>query len=129
MHTSDTWICVADGGRAQFFHCDGPGREVEPVLGYNLASSRPMSSRHAVECGPAEWQTHFCGTIAERLDSAAANHLFEHLVLVAPPSILGELHNRISGVTLDLVVGEVNRDLTHATPREVACHLAGMLPQ
>jgi protein required for attachment to host cells len=148
MRPTDTWVCVADGARAQFYRCDGPGRDLEPLLGYGLASSsrahgRAMTvdrpgrtfdsagfGRHAYDEG--DWQEdqkrRFAGCVADHLDRAADQHLFEHLVLVAPPGILGDLRKMLKGHTRDLVVAEVDKDLTHATPREVTCHLGGVLP-
>jgi protein required for attachment to host cells len=121
MRPSDTWICVADGARAQFYRCDGPGHEIEPLLDCNLAASS-----HGPSAGTGG--TRFAGQVASRLDSAAAGRLFEHLVLVAPAGMLRELRDCLKAQTRNLVVGEVDRDLTHATPREVACHLGGVLP-
>lgn len=110
MRTSDTWVCVADGTRAQFYRWDGPGHDLDMMLGYQLAPP----------CG---------GTprVAGQLDRAAAGHLFEHLVLVGPGEVLGALRAAMAPATRGLVVGEVEKDLTHATPREVACHLGAVL--
>ena len=38
MRTSETWICVADGTRAQFYLCDGAGHDIVPTLDYMLAA-------------------------------------------------------------------------------------------
>ena len=38
MRSSETWICVADGTRAQFYLCDGNGHDIVPTLDYMLAA-------------------------------------------------------------------------------------------
>jgi protein required for attachment to host cells len=105
MRPSDTWVCVADARGAHFFRCDGPGRCLEPVLDFNSA-----------------------GHAASQLDRAAADRLFTRLVLVAPAPALGELGSCLRPETRALVVGEIDRDLTRATPRQLQIHLQEMLP-
>jgi protein required for attachment to host cells len=70
----------------------------------------------------------FTGRVADRLDKAAVACLYEHLVLVGPEPVLGALRGRLSADTAARVVSEVARDLGHATPRELACHLGPVLP-
>lgn len=153
MRSSETWICVADGTRAQFYHCDGPGHDIVPTLDYMLAApsrahnaamttDRPGRTfpsagwgdtagwgRHAYDEG--DWhddeKRRFASRVAERLDHAADDHLFERLVLVAPPAMMGELRKHLQDLTRRMVVGEVTKDLTHMTPREMQCHLSEML--
>ena len=147
MRTPSTWICVADGSRAKFFSCDGPGREIVPALGYMLAAparahnlqmttDRPGRTfdtagigRHAYDEG--DWQeeekARFAGRVAEQLDHAATRHLFRKLVLVAPPAMMGELRKHLMAVVDRVTVVEVTKDLTHATPREMQSHLSEAL--
>jgi protein required for attachment to host cells len=106
MRPSHTWVCVADGSRAQVFRCDGPGRDLEPVLDIG-----PITKRIAVQ-----------------LDRAAADNLFEHLVLVGPAAILGELRNHLEPRTRGKVVGEMTAMHNLATPREVGCYVCELLP-
>jgi len=142
-----TWICVADGTRARFFHCDGPGREIVPAMSYMLAApsrshnlqmttDRPGRTfdsagigRHAYDEG--DWQdeekSRFAGRVAAQLDRAVLDHQFDRLVMVAPPAMMGELRKHISDFTRRMVVVEVVKDLTHATPREMQSHLAEAL--
>lgn len=106
MRPSNTWVCVADNSRAQVFRCDGPGRDLEPVL----------------DIGP------ITGRLAVQLDRAAANNLFEHLVLVGPAAVLGELRNQFEPRTRSKVVGEMHEMRSRATPREVGCYVCELLP-
>ncbi|MBF0327217.1 host attachment protein [Magnetospirillum moscoviense] len=112
MRSSDTWVCVADGSRASFFRCDGPRHDLEPVMGYGVpADGRP-----------------FLGRVAGQLDRAARTHLFEHLVLVGPQSVLSALEGHMTPDTRQLVIGEVDRDLIRTTPRELTTCLRDWLP-
>jgi protein required for attachment to host cells len=143
-----TWICVADGTRAKFFRCDGPGREIEPALDYMAAAStrahnRTMTvdrpgrtfdsagvGRHAYDEG--DWQDaerrRLAGRVAEMLGRAAAEHRFDRLVVVAPPVMMGELRRSLPDFAKRMEVVEVLKDLTHTTPREMRSHLAEVLP-
>ena len=85
MRPADTWICVADGARAHFYRCDGPGRGVEPILNYMMVSPNHHHGTQDV--------VRFVGRLAVRLDAAAAEQLFEHLLLVAPAGMLGALRD------------------------------------
>jgi len=120
MRHADTWICIADAARARFYRCDGPGRGIEPMLDCALGAHSRTSFKGETP-GLAE-------TIAGRLDRAAEGHLFEHLVLVAPMPVLGAVKGSLKPATRARVVGEVDRQLTHATPREVETHIRDTLP-
>ena len=119
MRQADTWICIADAGRARFYRFDGPGHGIEPMTDCALGAH----GHHPHGDNPG-----FAGTVACRLDRAAEGHLFEHLVLVAPSPVLGALKGRLKPSTRALVIGEVDRHLTHATPREVETHIRDTLP-
>lgn len=112
MRASDTWVCLADGDHAQFFRCDSPSQELEPVLGFGLpCSGKPFADR-----------------LASQLDRAARDHLFDHLVLVGPMAVLSAVEDNLAPATRSRVVGEVDRNLCRATPRELVAHLAEWLP-
>lgn len=112
MRSSDTWVCLADGDHARFFHCNAPVVELEPVLGFGL----PASSQD------------FAGRLASQLDRAARANLFEHLVLVGPMGVLAAVEDSLAPATRHKVVGEVHRNLCRATPRELGALLAEWLP-
>lgn len=111
MRTSETWVCLADGDRAQFYHCDAPGYGLEPVMGFGL---------------PRDGRT-FAGRLASQLDRAARDSLFRSLVLVGPHEVLVEVEGNLSPDTRGRVVGEVERNLCGHSPRELEAHLSAML--
>ncbi|MBI5165663.1 MAG: host attachment protein [Magnetospirillum sp.] len=116
MRATDTWVCVADNAHAHIFRCDGPGRNLEPVLDCSLPAAHGGS-----DCARME-------RLAVRLRRAADSHLYEHLVLVAPFEILNDLKGVLGSETLQMLVGEIDKNLVKATPREVACHVRDLLP-
>ncbi|MGE5478194.1 MAG: host attachment protein [Bacteroidales bacterium] len=111
MRTSETWVCLADGDRAQFYHCDAPGYALEPVIGFGL---------------PCNGRT-FAGRLASQLDRAARDSLFLSLVLVGPPAVLEEVEGQMAPDTRGRVVHEVGRNLCGRSPRELEAHLCGVL--
>jgi len=119
MRHADTWICIADAGRARFYRCDGPGCGIEPMTDCALGAH----GHHPHGETPG-----FAGTVAGRLDRAAEGHMFEHLVLVAPAPVMGALKRRLKPSTCALVTSEIDRQLTQATPREVETHIRDALP-
>lgn len=128
MRPSDTWICVADSSRAQFYRYDGAGHDIVPTLNHMALASAGLGHSLQPEGDRAnEEKRHFAGRIAGQLERAAAEHLYLHLVLVAPSMMMDELHQRLNQATLALVVSEVVKDLTHTTPREMQCHLGDVL--
>src|SRR5512145_2716781 len=111
MRTSETWVCLADGDRAQFYHCDAPGYGLEPVMGFGL----PQSGRT------------FAGRLAGQLDRAARDSLFHNLVLVGPHAVLEAVEQQMAPGTRERVVGEVERNLCGRSPRELETHLGAVL--
>ncbi|MGE4279458.1 MAG: host attachment protein [Magnetospirillum sp.] len=112
MRSSHTWVCVADGVRARIFRCDGPQRDLEPVLGMGVPATGPACT----------------GRIAGQLDRAATERRFDHLVLVGPRAVLAELETTMAANTRQMVTGELDRDLSRASPRELTAHLCELLP-
>lgn len=111
MRTSETWVCLADGDRAQFYHCDAPGYTLEPVMGFGL----PQGGRT------------FAGRLAAQLDRAARDSLFNALVLVGPHAVLMAVEEEMEPDTRARVVNEVERDLCGHSPRELVTHLGSVL--
>jgi protein required for attachment to host cells len=124
MRPTDTWICVADAGRANFFRCDGPGSTVEPLVDVSVGHGhRRDHSRDK------DGHKQFAGAVALRIERAAGGHMFDHLVLVAPMPVLSALTSALTPDTRQLIVDKFDKDLVRATPRELATHIRDALPQ
>lgn len=147
MKKTKTWLVVADGARAQIFVNEGPGRGLQPALGYELASSkaptrargtdkpgrsgdRAGGSGHAVEPRidlHQDAKMRFAAETAAVLDQAAAEGAFDRLVLVAPPKMLGALRGALKNGARDRIAGELGKDLTHVPVQDLAGHLGGVM--
>jgi protein required for attachment to host cells len=85
---------------------------LEPVLGMGVPAMGPACT----------------GRIAGQLDRAATERRFDHLVLVGPRAVLAELESTLTAHTRTMVTGELDRDLSRASPRELTAHLCELLP-
>ncbi|WP_049622367.1 host attachment protein [Frateuria defendens] len=135
----NTWILVADGGRARLFACEPPGRTLSEVAcfanpdgrlpGRELVTERPPrvdesvgGARHAIEPHTTlrEKSTErFARTLSAALERGRLDRLYERLVLVAPARFLGALHGCIGKPLLGRVVGEVRRNFTALPTPEI----------
>jgi protein required for attachment to host cells len=147
MKAKTTWILVANGTHAIIACNRGPGQGLEPNLehefrGPNLHNREIMSDspgrafdsarqgRHAME--PAtdpqrSNQQSFAREIAAHIDSAADRNLFDHLVLVAAPQMLGELRKCLSNTASAKVTGELPKDLTNLPIHKLPDHLGAVM--
>jgi protein required for attachment to host cells len=132
------WVFVGDGRKALLLRNDGdPGlldlRRVE-VREDNNPPSREQGSdgpgRSGVNIGPrsaidtTDWhaleEERFAAAVAQRLNRAAEEDQFEHIVIVAPPKVLGELRQKFSKKLQGKILAEIDKDLTHHTFPEIA---------
>ncbi|MBA4210305.1 MAG: Host attachment protein [Parvibaculum sp.] len=132
------WIVVADGEKCRFLASekrnadptpalpdletdnpptreqltDRPGRTFESV-GNRRSAYEPPTDPHR------QGKRDFAKKIAGILLDKARERAFDKLVLVAPPTMLGDLRAELSGEALDRLIGEVNKDYTRFTPHEI----------
>jgi protein required for attachment to host cells len=144
MHAKITWILIADGGHAAFFHNDGPGKGLQPIfeLGerhHNPASHDIMSDKQGAMSGgpgtsgsaallprndPHELaEERFVEHLAHELDKAAQEKRFDRLIIAAAPRALGQIRKALAASTTKLVTAEYNKDLTKLGVAEIADHL------
>jgi protein required for attachment to host cells len=154
----NTWILIADGGRARLLEQDRKSRTFKPVSEREFVGSRAQSKeiasdrpgrtfdsggrgqsgdasahgRHAMEPS-SDPQRHaeyeFARDLSEHLEKAANRHRFDHLVLVAAPKILGDLRNLLPKTVHGKIVAEVSKDLTKIPTRDLGRHLDPHLPR
>ncbi len=136
-------VLVGDGRKALFLRNRGtplhPRLETERVLEQDNPPTREQGtdrpgrvssgdghSRSAVE--DTDWhqlaEDRFATLVAEALYRAAHAHRFEHLVVVAPPRVLGNLRSAFRKEVSDRVVAEIPKDLTGHPLADVAKHLS-----
>ncbi|MEZ5923677.1 MAG: host attachment protein [Hyphomicrobiaceae bacterium] len=143
-----TWILVADASRSKVYEHRGPGHGLEAVAGLAMATEHRKSSeigsdkpgrsfesvgavRHAVEphSDPARIEEQrFAASLLERLNQEAAAKRFDRLVLVAPPTMLGDLRAALPSGIAPLVMATIDKDLTKIPDHKLAGHLSDILP-
>jgi protein required for attachment to host cells len=129
---NNAWVLVGDGRKALFLRNDGdadlldlrrisvrlddnpltheqgadaPGRAVQSVG--SARSSVETTDWHELE------MHRFAASVAGEIDEAVRAGVCKEIVLVAPPKVLGDLRQQLSGEAQKRVKGEVAKDLTH----------------
>ncbi|WP_024587897.1 host attachment family protein [Aliihoeflea sp. 2WW] len=139
----DAWVIVADGEKALFLRNEGdalypnlqvfrqmnddnpptreqgtdrPGRM--PDAGPNHRSAVQETDWHRIE------KERFAAEIAERLYKLAHRHEFKKLIVVAPPTVLGDMRKEFHKEVSDRIIAEVPKTLTNHPVDEIEKHLA-----
>lgn len=128
----DAWILVGDGEKALFLRNDGdavhPNLVTMDVMAQENPSTRdqgadrpgrfndgPSAHRSSVE--QTDWhqlaEDRFAHDLADRLYQAAHAGEFQHLIVVAPPRVLGELRQSFHKEVQSRIVAEVDKTLTN----------------
>jgi protein required for attachment to host cells len=131
----DTWVLVADGRKAIILRNKGneehPDLRVQQVheappnpATHHQGADRPprvvsIGRRSTIE--QTDWhevaERRFAGEVAARLNAADRELPIKALVVVAPPKTLAELRAAFSAEIRQVIVAEINKDLTrHPIP-------------
>lgn len=147
MTPKTTWIVIANGTRARFLESADrsvPPRELaEEELTWShkksqeIVSDRPGRShesvgtaRHAVEprSNPErELARQFAVEISAHLEKALRGGLYQRLVVVAGPALLGDLRAALPEPVRKAVTGEHAKDLTHLPFKDLIGQVSEML--
>lgn len=132
------WVVVADGEKALFLRNEGdatyPNLEVVRELHEENPPTReqgtdrpgrnpdgPTAHRSAV--ADTDWhriaKERFADEIADRLYKYAHRGDFDHVVLVAPPVVLGEMRKKLHKEVEERVAAEIPKTLTNRPLNEV----------
>lgn len=142
-----TWVLVADGQRGRIYASEAPGAGLVAAseeLGQKLSPSRELGTdkpgrsfdslggqRHAL-APRADWHDQakelFARALAKRLDEAALRGEYDRLVLVAPPTMLGDLRATLGAAAAERVVAELAKDLTHLPLHELPARVREVAP-
>ena len=143
-----SWIVVADASRARIFSSNGnlsemqevetlthpAGRLHEQELTSDLPGRAFDSTGHARHAmgqpvdPKKQEEIVFAKQIADHLDEERKQKTFEHLILIAPPAMLGFLRDSLSAETRKRVTEEIHKDLTQHTLADIKQHLPQHLP-
>ncbi len=126
------WIVVADGTKALFLRNDGDDKfpnlrifqkkEQENPPNRDQVSDRPgrfndTSQPHRSAVSEADWhrlaEDRFAADLAEMLYKRAHKGDFDNVILVAAPSVLGEVRKHLHKEVASRVVAEIAKDLTN----------------
>lgn len=141
MKLGNTWILVADASRGRILRQRRDGAALERVFesdfenperfedssrrshqrrtGPYAAARRDRSQRHA--------HADFARELAGTLDHATHASELDHIVLVAPPALLGEIRTRMSTPARERVCAELHKDYVRMTDRELSRRLGDVL--
>jgi protein required for attachment to host cells len=142
MKHARTWYIIADGGRARFVERDEAGA-YRTVLSFvaadlhkrsrDLGLDRPArvkesanTARHAIEPRRDLHEAakeDFIGLVAEEIEAEHTKDQFDRLVLVAPPGVLTELKEKLSKALAQLVVDDLQKDLTKVPDHDLTGHI------
>jgi protein required for attachment to host cells len=138
-----TWVLICDGARGRILANDGRGtglREIESAENdkasaptRDLGTDRPGRTfdstgggRHAM-ASPVDRhrfeKTQFTKEMAAIINAAALENGFDHLVLAAPPRVLGDLRQALRPQAAKKIVGEINKDLTQIALHDLGDYL------
>jgi protein required for attachment to host cells len=134
----DTLLLVGDGQKALFLRNRGSAQRVELVVERILARDNPPTreqgtdrpGRSSASPGVAQsameevdWhhiaKERFADELADALYRHAHANLFEKLVIIAPPKILGSLRKAFHADVVERVVGEIPKEMTSHPVAEI----------
>jgi protein required for attachment to host cells len=143
MKKAMLWYVIADGGRARFVERDEEGafRTLSSFVStelhkstHELGRDRPARVKESATPAPHAVEPRrdlheaakddFIRTVATELAAQLKDGKFDELVLVAPPGIIAELKDALSKPTANLVVKELQKDLTKVPDHELTGHLS-----
>lgn len=144
------WVLVADSARARavrWMGIEAPLEQVEGLeLGFEHQHVRDMladragrvhesqgAARHGVQphTDPVRNAEHrFAEKVAAAMQERLAKGELDKLILVAGPTMLGDLRKAMSPQLAAAIKGELAKDLTHLPNAELKRHLqdAGLVP-
>lgn len=124
-----TWILVADGKQAHVYvrtpierhlpHHDSFANYPVPLKDMALANQGDTHKQDV----RMESELRFAALIAQRLNLARRQKLFDRIVIVAPDKMLGEIRKHLNTNVRLRVVAELAKELTHCDGRELSQHL------
>lgn len=97
------------------------GRNATGMVQESVGSARHSGEPHID--ARKEVKQNFIRKIAGEISKSAAAYEFDRIILVAPSKSLGELRKLLNPQVMNLVVGEIPKDLTNCTSAELTEHV------
>ncbi|GAB3029717.1 MULTISPECIES: host attachment family protein [Oleiagrimonas] len=116
---TDTWILVADGAEARLFRNAGTDyrlslEQIELIQPRDLLDEGPSGHRPPESDEQSTDEATFAKQLANRLNAAALQNTYAHLVLVADPQTLGQMRPQLHKETQRRLLMEVAKTFTNA---------------
>ena len=128
MHKIPTgsWVVVADGTPARFFHNVGKQDALrlkqDDVIKPDVVDEQgqgPSGHRPPEESPEQTDEATFAKQLVHRLNAAALKQEYEHLFLIADPKTLGEIRPQLHAEATKRITGELAKTLTNSTLEEI----------
>lgn len=124
-----TWVLVADARHARMLEVEDAG--LPPRLLSAVPLPAPEGKSHPPEHGwtnapdphPEHEQKRLAHALVQALERGAAENRFRHLVLVAPPHLLGVLRESLPRGLADRLRASTAKDWGHLTDAALAEHV------
>ncbi len=116
-----TWIVIGDGSHARLFQAHDAARPWELLRTVDREHSREKTDRadSHEDHGEHEFARHLVG----ELETGRQGGKFARLVLVAPPTFLGQLRAELSPSLTTCVVKSLDKDYTKMSETELHTHV------
>jgi len=124
-----TWVLVADARHARVLEVEDAG--LLPRLRSTVNAPEPEGLyrppehgwTHGPDPAPGEDERRLAHTLVQALERGAADNLFRHLVLVAPPHLLGVLRESLPRGLAERLRASTAKDWSHVPDAELAGHV------
>ncbi len=119
-----TWILVADGEEARLFRNAGTDhktslQQVELLKPHDLLDDGPAGHRPPESDQQSIDEATFAKQLVNRLNAAALQNKFEHLVLMADPQTLGQMRPQLHKETVRRIIREVAKTFTNVPLEDI----------
>jgi protein required for attachment to host cells len=119
-----TWILVADGEEARLLRNAGTDykvslEQVELLKPLDLIDDGPSGHRPPESDEQSIDEATFAKQLVHRLNAAALQNKYEHLVLMADPQTLGQMRPQLHKETERRIIREVAKTFTNAPLKDI----------
>lgn len=138
-----TWVVVAESSRAKIFELNKKNTPLKELQDFihpasklheqKISSDLSGSSRVSYGHGSHKMNSQtsikkheikaFAKTISEYIEKARNKGKFQKLILMSPPSFLGQLRKQLSSETFKRIVSEIDKNLVKHKTCDIQAHL------
>ncbi len=116
-----TWIVIGDGSHARLFQANDAAQPWSLLRRIDREHSREKTDR--ADSHEDRGEHDFARHLVAQLETGRQGGTFARLVLVAPPTFLGQLRAELSPSLTTCVVKSIDKDYTHMPENELAAHI------